>query len=139
MDKLSIFVANNWLLVSAFFVILFFLIKSFLDLRGVNSVKPFEAVELINREDAVVLDVRMDDEFKSGHILNSVHIPLGLLGNRLKELEQHQSRPLVISCRSGSRARQASGLLRKHGFEKLYVLDGGVLAWQNANLPLKKN
>lgn len=139
MDKLVHFVSTNWILVGAFFLILFFLVKSFLDMKGIISIKPFAAVELINREDAVILDVRLDNEFKDGHIRDSVHIPLGLLSNRLKELDGNQTRPLVVSCRSGNRSRQACSMLRKNGFEKLYLLDGGVMAWQNANLPISKS
>ena len=124
MENFSQFLADNMLLVGVFVVILVLLIQSFMDMRGINLVKPAAAVELLNREAAVILDVRLDDEFKGGHIRDSVHIPLGLLGNRLNELEQHQSRPIVVSCRSGSRSRQACSLLRKNGIQKLYVLDG---------------
>jgi len=138
MDQLIEFSGNNILLVAALFVVIALLAKSFLDSRGINAIKPIRAVELINRDNAVVLDVRMDDEFKSGHILNSKHIPLGLLSNQIKDLEHHRDQPIVISCRSGSRARSASSMLRRAGFAKLYVLDGGITAWQNASLPLQR-
>lgn len=138
MDQLIEFVSNHILLVAALFVVLALLVKSVLDGRGVNAIKPQKVVELINHDDAVILDVRMDDEFKSGHILNSKHIPLGLLSNQIKELENHRDKPIVISCRSGSRARSASSVLRRAGFGKLYVLDGGITAWQNASLPLQR-
>ncbi len=138
MTKLIEFTTNHMFLVASLFIVIALLIKSVIEGRGVDRIKPLRAVELINRDDALVLDVRMDDEFKSGHILNSKHIPLGLLGNQLKALESHRDKPIVISCRSGNRARTAGGLLRRAGFGKLYVLDGGIIAWQNASLPLRR-
>ncbi len=138
MDKLIEFSTNHIMLVAALLVVITLLMKSLIDGRGINAIKPLKAVELINRNDAVVLDVRMDDEFKTGHILNSKHIPLGLLGNQIKELEKHRDKPIVISCRSGNRARTASAVLRRAGFDQLYVLDGGINAWQNASLPLQR-
>lgn len=138
MEKIPEFLANHLVLTTALVFILFMLVKSFLDNRGISLLKPQGAVELINRSNALVLDVRSDDEFKDGRILDSLHIPLGLLGDRLQELDKHRDRPILVSCRSGNRARAACSILKKGGFEQLYVLDGGVLAWQNANLPLQK-
>lgn len=139
MEKLPEFLANHWMLTSSLVFIIFLLVKSFLDDRGITLLKPQGAVELINRSEALVLDVRSDDEYKDGRILDAVHIPLGLLGNRLQELDKFRGRPIVVSCRSGSRSRQACAMLKKSGFDQLYVLDGGVMAWQNANLPLLKS
>jgi rhodanese-related sulfurtransferase len=84
----------------------------------------------------VVIDVREENEFKEGHILHAMHIPAGRLTNRMKELEKYRDRPLITVCRSGSRSGRVSALLRKQGFATVYNLEGGLLAWQNANLPL---
>lgn len=75
---------------------------------------------------------------RGGHIINSVHIPLGTLNNRLNELEKYKSRPIIVGCRSGQRSAAACTTLKKQGFETVYNLSGGVMGWQNANLPLTK-
>lgn len=107
-------------------------------LRGYQSTSPGEATMLINREDAIVLDVRETNEFQTGHIVNSVHIPQGSLKDRLSELEKHKDKPIVVACRSGHRSGQACSVLKKSGYENVYNLSGGVMAWESANLPLQK-
>ena len=89
-------------------------------------------------EDAVVLDVRSIAEFKDGHIVNSVNIPLNGLGNNIKQLEKHRNKPIIAVCRSGSRSGAACSLLRKNGFENVKNLRGGIMAWESANLPVKR-
>src|SRR5262249_23206811 len=106
--------------------------------RSGNDVGTFEAVQLINRRDAVVLDVRDTGEFGAGHIANPRHIPEAQLARRRKELEKSKSRPILVSCRSGSRAPAAGDVLRKHGFGEVFALRGGIAAWQQASLPLEK-
>lgn len=138
MEQLLTFAAQQWYLLLALVVILAMLANSFLGSRGVINVPPSEAVGLINRQNAVVLDVRTDDEYKQGHIINSLHIPVGLLASRINELEGHKSQPLVVVCRTGQRSTQACSILRKQGFESLHGLAGGIVAWQSANLPLAK-
>jgi rhodanese-related sulfurtransferase len=132
------FVINQWILFLVLVVIIALLIKSFVGTRGVTNIQPVQAVQLINHQNAVVLDVRLDDEFKQGHVINSIHIPVGVLQNRIKELEKYKSHPIIVNCRSGSRSAAACAVLRKQGFEAVYKLEGGILSWQNANLPLSK-
>jgi rhodanese-related sulfurtransferase len=103
-----------------------------------NEVGTFEAVQLINRRDALVLDVRDSGEYSAGHIGNAKHIPEGQLGERMKELEKYKSRPVLVSCRTGTRAPVVSGMLRKRGFSEAFALKGGIAAWQQASLPLEK-
>jgi rhodanese-related sulfurtransferase len=106
--------------------------------RPSHEVGTFEAIQLINRRDAVVLDVRDTGDYNAGHIANARHIPEGQVAERLKELEKYKSRPIVVSCRSGTRAPVVTGLLRKNGFGEAVALRGGVAAWQQAGLPLEK-
>jgi rhodanese-related sulfurtransferase len=107
-------------------------------LRPSHEVGAFEAVQLINRRDAVVLDVRDTGEYNAGHIANARHIPEGQVAERIKELEKFKSRPIVVSDRTGTRAPVVTGLLRKSGFTEAVALRGGVAAWQQASLPLEK-
>lgn len=140
MHQYVTFVVHHWELFVALVVILGLLAaSSFTDgLRGFRGVSPAEATQLINRQDALVLDTREDGEYRGGHILNSVHIPLDNLDARIGELEKFKGKPIIVGCRSGQRSARACTKLRKNGFEQVYNLTGGVLAWQNANLPLVK-
>lgn len=107
-------------------------------LRGVKQAGIAEALQLINHKNALVLDIREENEFNAGHILNSRLIPLGKLSERIGELERYRERPIVVVCRSGQRTTAACALLGKQGFGQVYNLAGGVLAWQKAGLPLEK-
>jgi len=140
MHQYVTFVLDHWELFAALVIILALLAGGqFTDrLRGFRAVSPSEATQLINREDALVLDVREDGEYQGGHIINSVHIPLAGLNDHLGELEKHKDKPIIVGCRSGQRSARACATLRKQGFERVYNLAGGVMAWQNANLPLSK-
>jgi rhodanese-related sulfurtransferase len=106
--------------------------------RKTHEIGAFEAVQLINRRDAVVLDVRDTGDYAAGHIANARHVPEAQLAERMKELEKYKSRPIVVSCRSGARAAVVSGLLRKQGFAEVFALRGGIAAWQQASMPLEK-
>jgi rhodanese-related sulfurtransferase len=106
--------------------------------RVSHEVSAFEAVQLINRRDALVLDVRATGEYAAGHIANAKHIPEAQLADRLKELEKYRSRPIVVTCATGSRSGGVSGLLRKQGYAEAFALRGGIAAWQQASLPLEK-
>lgn len=103
-----------------------------------NSVSPGEATQLINREDAHIVDVREADEFASGHLPDAIHIPAGKLAERIGELEKMKSKPLILCCASGMRSNKACGELKKQGFDKLYNLAGGIDAWVGAGYPIKK-
>ena len=107
-------------------------------LRGVREVNSAAALQLINHKNALVLDVREEKEFNNGHILHAKLIPLGKLTEQMNELERYRDRPLVVVCRSGQRSASACAVLVKQGFEQTYNLEGGILAWQNAGLPLEK-
>ena len=139
MEQLNEFVSNNWELFFALVVIVALLARSYLASGGIKSIRPLEAVGLANHNDAVFVDVRTDDEFRGGHILHALHAPLGLFDAKIKELNRYKERPLVVYCRSGSRSGRAGSLLKKQGFNEVYNLAGGVMAWQNASLPLTKD
>ncbi len=103
---------------------------------GGNNVSIPEATLLLNREDAVVVDVRESHEWSAGHIPNARHIALGQLGKHLSELEKFKERPLIICCASGNRSSSACHTLKKAGFERVFNLAGGIGAWTDAGLPI---
>jgi rhodanese-related sulfurtransferase len=107
-------------------------------LSGAPEVGPLEAVQLINRKDAVMLDVREAGEFNAGHAPNAKNVPLGQLDKRLGEIAKFKARPVVVTCQTGSRSHAATSALKKAGFGEVVVLSGGFGAWQQANLPVEK-
>ena len=108
------------------------------NLAGIKQVTPNEAVLLINRSDAIVLDVRDDAEFAGGHLPEARHIPLNQLAGRLAELEKFKAKPILVHCQAGARATSACGILRQHAFAQVYNLQGGINAWVEAKLPVVK-
>lgn len=105
---------------------------------GVANLAPNEAVLLINRSNAVVLDVRDDAEFAAGHITDAKHIPLAQLDARIAEIRRFKDKPLLVTDQSGVRSGKACDILRKHEFSKLHNLQGGLNAWVQAKLPVIK-
>lgn len=139
-SRLFEFVVNHWALSAAFagVLALFVISEARRKLHGVPQLGPHAATQTMNTEDALVLDVREDAEYKQGHLANAVHIPLGQLNQRLKELEKYRDRTVVAYCRTGNRSNSAASLLRRQGFNAVFNLAGGMVAWQNANLPVTK-
>jgi rhodanese-related sulfurtransferase len=108
-------------------------------MRPGQEVGPAEAVTLINRRDAVVLDVRDAAEYKSGHITNARNVPEAELDARSKELDKVKAKPIIVSCGRGNRSAAIASKLRKLGFAEVVSLRGGIAAWQQANMPLEKS
>ncbi len=107
-------------------------------MRASAEVGPTDAVMLINRKDAVVLDVRDAAEFAGGHITNARHMPEKQLEERMKELEKLKNKPVIVSCATGRRSAIVTDSLRKRGFAEVVALRGGIGAWQQAGMPLEK-
>lgn len=106
---------------------------------GVPNLTPAEAVTLINRSNALVLDVRDEAEFASGHITEAKHIPLNALESRIAELAKYKNKPIVVNCQRGVRGAKACDILRKAEFTQVHHLQGGLNAWQEAKLPTIKS
>jgi len=141
LEKLPEFIGNHIFLVSLFIAILAILIWNLFSstISGIAQVPPGELTRLMNRENAIVIDVRSSAEFSKGHILNARNIPDGELETHKKDLEKHKSNPLVTCCGSGALSQKAARILKAMGFEKVYILKGGIQAWQSANLPLTRD
>ena len=96
------------------------------------------AVQLINREKAVVIDVREADEFAAGHVNGARNVPVGELEEKLPAAVKNKALPVILVCASGARSRRAVGIAKKLGYEQAQSLGGGLKAWKEANLPLEK-
>jgi rhodanese-related sulfurtransferase len=108
--------------------------------RGTGGpwVSPTEATHLINREDALVVDVREPGEFAAGHVLGAKNVPLARLEAAGAELPKRKDRPVIIYCETGDRSGRAAAALKKQGFSRVLNLSGGIGAWRQAGLPLEK-
>ena len=105
---------------------------------GGASVNTLEATQMINRQDALMLDVREQAEFAQAHILNARGLPLSQLEARIGDLEKFKDKPLIVYCATDNRSSAAVATLKKHGFNGVVRLNGGFSAWQNAGLPVQK-
>ena len=103
---------------------------------GGQSVGPQQAVMMINRQNAVMLDVREKKDFDSGHVVKSINMPMAKLKQRMIELKKHQNKPIVVVCRTGQQAGEAVRALKDNGYEQVYKLAGGITEWKAQSLPL---
>ncbi|WP_163099443.1 rhodanese-like domain-containing protein [Acidithiobacillus ferrianus] len=139
-DKILFFVESEWPLLLVAGVLMFMIFKGPLTRRavGVQEVDPVAAVQLINHEDAVIIDVREQNEWSQGHLPGARHIPLGDLSKSMQSLEKHRGHHVICQCASGMRSMRAAASLKKAGFDRIYSLKGGISAWRSAGLPVEK-
>ncbi|OGT32337.1 MAG: hypothetical protein A2W28_05650 [Gammaproteobacteria bacterium RBG_16_51_14] len=140
MERFPEFVLNHILLFSLLAMILGLLIWNLYGnvLSGIKQITPAEAIRLINHEQAVVMDARSSSDFNNGHILNAIHVPAAGLSERGNKLEKFRKQAVIMVCTNGTESAKASRVLMQDGFESIYCLKGGVLAWRNSNLPLTR-
>jgi len=105
---------------------------------GAGSLTPADAVQRINREKAVVVDVREAEEYVTGHITNAKNIPLAQLDERLPQVAKNKSVPVVLVCEKGARAVRAEAMAKTLGYEKAQALAGGMKGWRDAGMPVVK-
>jgi rhodanese-related sulfurtransferase len=106
---------------------------------GSGELGTLEVTQLMNRQgQMLVLDIRDGTDFAIGHLPRARHIPLGELSKRVDEIDKYKDKPVIVTCKNGSRAGAASRFLRKAGFTTVYQLKGGLAAWQQASLPVEK-
>lgn len=103
-----------------------------------GGLSPADAVTLINREKAVVIDVGEPEEFAQGHVIGSRNIPFGQVEEKLPGLVKNKAQPIIMVCPVGARAARAAGLAKKLGFEQARSITGGLKAWREASLPVEK-
>ncbi len=134
------FILQFWYLWALLFALLALIIwfETRTVVGGVIRLGAQELVTLINRENPTVIDVRSADTFKNGHVVGAVNVPEGELVNKQKKLQKFKAKPVVLICGNGQVSGKVAQTLQKEGFEKLYILRGGMPSWKNANLPLEK-
>lgn len=130
------FLQQNWMWVTLAIISGSMLLWPLLKGTGGQSLSPNQATLMMNRENAVVIDVRESAGWNNGHIAGARHIPMPSLQQKMAELEKLKNRPLIICCASGTRSSAACSALRKAGFEKVFNLAGGMTSWLEAKLPV---
>ena len=132
------FLIQQWILVGALIVVLILLFRHEGKKSG-ESLSPQQAVNKVNREQAVVVDLRDPEEFGRGHIVDAINIPHNKINDRISELEKFQQRPLILVCKIGQHAGAVGKVLHNKGFAEVYRLSGGISEWQSSQLPLVKS
>ncbi|MCX7118619.1 MAG: rhodanese-like domain-containing protein [Legionellales bacterium] len=138
MDNVSQFVSRHWQLAVAFAVILLVLmIYEYFSLKKAGkAISTAQAIEQINHFSAVVIDLRPAEIYKKGHIIGAIR---GTETDfRLPKMHQHKDKPVILVCSRGLEAQKLAPKLSAQGFSQLMTLEGGIAAWQAANLPLVK-
>lgn len=131
------FLAQQWILAGALLVVVIMLVLHERRRSG-PTLSPQAAINLVNAEQGLFLDLRDGADFKQGHIVDSLNIPAARLAERAAELEKYRERPIILVCKMGQHSGAAGKQLRTLGFEKIYKMAGGMMEWGNQQLPLVK-
>lgn len=138
MESLIVFLGQQWMLVGALMVCIMMLV--FHDSKKAGAtLSPQGAVNLINQEDAVVVDLRDAKDYKAGHIVNAINIPYSAFDKRVSELEKYKDKPLVLVCKMGQHSGAIGKKLAAQGYTGVRRMSGGMMEWQNSSLPLVKD
>jgi rhodanese-related sulfurtransferase len=138
-NQLIEFGGNHLMLVMALATILVMLAGDTLrrSLSGVTDVEPRQATRLLNTEDAIMVDIRSEKEYRKSHITNAIH--LEATRDVSSALNKYRDKPLIVYCNSGNKSIGICGKLHKQGFTTVYNLRGGLFAWQKAELPVSRD
>ncbi len=134
-DLILEFISQQWLLVLALTATLGMLFVHESRKAG-PAVSPQQAINLVNSEEGIFLDIRDGKDYKSGHIVDAYHLPLGQLSSRLSELDKYRDKPMIVVCKMGQSASAATKQLRANGFERAQKMTGGMMEWNALKLPV---
>ncbi|MDQ7072577.1 MAG: rhodanese-like domain-containing protein [Gammaproteobacteria bacterium] len=101
------------------------------------EISPQQASKIVASDNAVIIDVRTQEEWDAGHIPGAVHIPLSDVKSRLDDFKTYEGKTLVMQCRSGKRSAKAANILLDAGFNNVSNLKGGIMAWKKEKLPVE--
>lgn len=137
-EQLGHFIINHWALCSALAVVLLFIFVNELltQKNRAKSLSPSAAIRMINHENAIVVDLRDPETFRTGHIIDAVCSPADDFAQ--KRMEKYKTKPIILVCARGIQSATVATKLRNQGFTQPMVLAGGIAAWQAASLPLVK-
>ena len=128
------FLTQQWILVAALLAVIIMLVLHEARKSG-PSLTPQQAINLINAQQGVFLDLRDAADYKQGHIVDALHIPASKLADRMAELEKYRGKPIVLVCKMGQQSGAADKQLKAQKFEQVYKMSGGMMEWGNLQLP----
>lgn len=132
------FIVDNYLLVSIATLSGGMLLWPLLNGRsGAAGLNPSQTTQLLNQQNAVLLDLRTNEEFAGGHVAQAKNLPLAALEAK-PDSAGKKDKPVILMCQNGAVARKATAVLRQAGFAQVFNLHGGLAAWQAAGLPIVK-
>ncbi len=132
------FILDNWMLIAVALASGAMLMWPLIQGATTAGLDPAAAVQLINREKGVVVDVCDPQEFAAGHVVGSKNIPMADLESKLGSTVKNKTLPLILVCQTGARSGRAVAVAKKLGYDKAQNLAGGLLGWKAANLPVEK-
>ncbi len=137
MERFFEFAVNHWILSSTFVALLvaLYLLEK---MRSGRAISPQQATLLLNKEEAVIVDIREKKDFSEGRIKGAIHIPFASLKDRTSELDKYKEKQLVIVDKMGQHSGMAGKLLKAAGFENVCRMSGGIAEWKSSSLPLVK-
>lgn len=136
------FLGNHPIMASAWVILFVLLVATYVNsaMSNIKMVNSHQMTMMVNRENAVVVDIRKPVDFNNGHITDSINLPLEKINKeQLGALEKQKKSPIVVVCNAGISAKTAAKVLSKQGFENVSVLTGGIQTWTSANLPVIKS
>jgi rhodanese-related sulfurtransferase len=128
------FLTQQWILAAALLAVVAMLLMHETRKSG-PSLSPQKAINIVNAEQGVFLDLRDAGDYKQGHIVDALHIPSAKLADRMAELEKYRNKPIVLVCKMGQQSGAAGKQLKGGNFEKVYKMTGGMMEWRNLQLP----
>ena len=134
------FLQQNWMLLFTMFVSGGMLLWPIMQIRasGMAEIGTLRATHLLNNNNPVLLDVREPREFADIKVRDAVHLPLSQLKDRIDQVAKEKTRPVIVVDAKGMRGRGAGAILKKGGYNEIYMLSGGLQAWRDAGLPVEK-
>jgi len=137
MDLFLEFALEQWILFAALLAVLAMLVAHEARKAG-PALSPQQAINLVNREEGLFVDLRDPSDYKQGHIVDALNIPAGRLKDRRSELDRYRERPVILVCKMGQTAGNAAKELRAAGFGKVHKMAGGMMEWTSLQLPVVK-
>lgn len=140
MEHLLPFMINHWGLCIALVavLVLILMIEQGVQLGGAAAISPPTAVNLMNHDHAVVIDIRNTDTYRSGHIIDAHNLTIEEINNKPQKIDKFKHKHLIIVCANGQESAKIAATLKKKGFDQVVSLKGGIAAWEITELPLTK-
>ena len=138
MEHLGQFILNHWQLSLAFMIIFVLALGNELysQKKRAKELSTTAAIEMINNEQAIIIDIRDQPTFRAGHITDAVHASIEDFSQQ--RMDKYKTKPIILVCAKGLQSATLAAKLRTQGFTQPFVLSGGIAAWQAADLPLIK-